>query len=79
MSIPINQMLRVSGQNLPAIKAGQSYINFHTVQFTGGEIRGQILAVPAPEPGTLGLLPLGAVALAGVGVARRRKTQAAAP
>ena len=28
--------------NLPQIKAGLSYINFHTVQFSGGEIRGQI-------------------------------------
>lgn len=28
--------------NLPAIFAGQSYVNFHTVQFPGGEIRGQI-------------------------------------
>ncbi|RYZ29936.1 MAG: CHRD domain-containing protein [Chitinophagaceae bacterium] len=28
--------------NLPGILAGLSYINFHTVQFPGGEIRGQI-------------------------------------
>lgn len=28
--------------NLPAILAGQAYLNFHTVQFGGGEIRGQI-------------------------------------
>jgi CHRD domain/VPDSG-CTERM motif len=32
--------------NLPSILAGDSYINFHTVQFGGGEIRGQILGVP---------------------------------
>jgi CHRD domain/VPDSG-CTERM motif len=32
--------------NLPEILAGNSYINFHTVQFAGGEIRGQIGAVP---------------------------------
>ena len=32
--------------NLPEIFAGRSYINFHTVQFGGGEIRGQIV----PEP-----------------------------
>jgi len=31
---------------LPAIEAGLAYINFHTVQFPGGEIRGQITAVP---------------------------------
>jgi hypothetical protein len=33
--------------NLPGILAGQSYINFHTIQFGGGEIRGQILPEPA--------------------------------
>ncbi|GAA4747200.1 nidogen-like domain-containing protein [Flavisolibacter ginsenosidimutans] len=35
--------------NLPGILAGLSYINFHTVQFGGGEIRGQITMV---GPGT---------------------------
>jgi hypothetical protein len=48
--------------NLPAILAGLSYLNFHTVQFGGGEIRGQILRVP--EPATLGLLAIALLALA---------------
>jgi hypothetical protein len=43
--------------NLPGILAGLSYINFHTVQFGGGEIRGQLLVVP--EPATLALMGLG--------------------
>jgi hypothetical protein len=54
--------------NLPEIIAGLSYINFHTVQFSGGEIRGQLLMVP--EPG--GAILLGA-AIAGLfGYCRRR-------
>lgn len=31
---------------IPNILAGLSYINFHTVQFGGGEIRGQLTLVP---------------------------------
>ena len=55
--------------NLPAILAGMSYINFHTVQFPGGEIRGGI--EPVPEPGTMVMVGLGMAAL--MRQARRRK------
>lgn len=34
---------------LDNILAGRAYINFHTTQFPGGEIRGNITAVPEPE------------------------------
>lgn len=53
--------------NLPAIKEGLSYINFHTVQFSGGEIRGQITT---PDGGaTAALLGL---SIAGLALARQR-------
>jgi hypothetical protein len=47
------------------ILTGRSYINFHTVQFGGGEVRGNIV----PEPASLALLASGAFAL----LARRRR------
>jgi hypothetical protein len=53
---------------LPNILAGRAYINFHTTQFTGGEIRGNIVsAVPEPESYALVLAGLAVIA----GVARR--------
>ena len=42
---------------IPNIDAGRSYINFHTTQFGGGEIRGTL---EVPEPASLALLALGA-------------------
>ena len=58
------------------ILSGRSYINFHTVQFAGGEIRGHLIVTP--EPGTValvvsGLVCAGAYALPLVGVALRRR------
>jgi hypothetical protein len=44
------------------VMSGLSYINLHTSTFPGGEIRGQIAAVP--EPGTLALMSLGMLGLA---------------
>jgi hypothetical protein len=54
---------------VPNILAGNSYINFHTVAFPGGAVRGQILPA-VPEPGTLALLATALVA--GGGVLRKR-------
>jgi hypothetical protein len=48
---------------LPFILNGLSYINFHTTQFGGGEIRGQITQVQVPEPATLALLGIGVACL----------------
>jgi hypothetical protein len=52
---------------IPNILAGRSYINFHTVQFGGGEIRGAIV----PEPAAAASL-MGGLALLGSRLARRR-------
>ena len=58
---------------LPNILGGHSYINFHTTQFPGGEVRGNIGAVP--ELSTWAMMILG---FAGIGVmAYRRKNKMA--
>ena len=61
---------------LPNILAGRSYINFHTTQFGGGEIRGAINVVPAPVPEPTTMLLLG-TGLAGIAAKLRKRRQAA--
>src|SRR6266849_8971146 len=48
---------------LPFILSNRAYINFHTTQFGGGEIRG---AIVTPEPATVVLIGIG-VGLIGLG------------
>jgi len=54
--------------------AGQSYFNIHTVNFPGGEIRGQLTGVAglAPVPLPASIILFGS-ALLGLGMFRRRK------
>lgn len=59
---------------LTHILNGRSYINFHTTQFPGGEIRGAILAAdvePIPEPATMLMVGFGGAAI--LRSVRRRK------
>jgi len=49
------------------LAAGRAYLNIHTTQFGGGEIRGFL--APVPEPVSLGMFGLG---LLGLGALRRR-------
>jgi hypothetical protein len=58
---------------LANILGGHSYINFHTTQFGGGEVRGNIAAVP--EPSTWAMLILG---FAGIGFMAYRRRKSAA-
>jgi hypothetical protein len=57
---------------IAGLQSGQTYLNIHTSQFPGGEIRGQLQAVP--EPATLLLLSTGVIAAAGA-LRKRRKRQ----
>jgi len=59
---------------LAGILGGQAYINFHTTQFAGGEIRGQIAVVPEPE--TVALTAAGLALLALMQKRRRSRRNA---
>jgi CHRD domain/PEP-CTERM motif len=53
---------------IPNILAGRTYINFHTTQFSGGEIRGALI----PEPSSLALFGAALLGLAGCARWRRQ-------
>jgi hypothetical protein len=59
-----NLFTNVSAANIEGIEAGLAYINIHNAVFPGGEIRGNILAAPVPEPETASLTLAGLAALA---------------
>ena len=54
---------------LSNVLSGHAYINFHTIQFPGGEIRGAILT---PEPSTIFLLGTSLVGIVGLWLRRNR-------
>jgi len=58
---------------LAGLQNGLTYFNIHTNAFGGGEIRGQLQAVP--EPAMLVLLGTGLAAVAGRTLRRRRRSE----
>lgn len=65
-----NFAFTLTAAQVTAMINGQTYVNIHTAANGGGEIRGQLNAVP--EPGTLLLLGAGLVSVAGK-LRKRRK------
>ncbi len=60
----------ITAPQIAQLLADSWYLNIHTPQFPGGEIRGQVITgSTVPEPVTLGLIGL---ALLGVAATRRR-------
>ena len=52
--------------------SGNWYVNVHTLDFPGGEIRGQVIVNPVPIPAAVWLFGSGLLGL--IGIARRKKT-----
>jgi hypothetical protein len=66
-SIP-EQTFAITAAQVAQLEAGNMYMNIHDATFPGGEIRGQLAAVP--EPATFALIGLG---LAGLFAVRRKR------
>lgn len=58
-----NTQVTLSAAQETQLLNGQLYLNAHTAANGGGEIRGNLVPAPVPEPATVGLLALGALAL----------------
>lgn len=50
---------------------GDWYLNIHTSNFGGGEIRGQVIVTPVPEPATGSMIGIACLAL--ISMSRRRR------
>lgn len=65
------QTFAINSTQVGQLQSDLYYMNVHTSQFPGGEIRGQLRAKAVPEPSAvlLGILGLGSIS----GIIRRRK------
>ena len=57
---------------LTGMQAEESYLNIHTSNFPGGEIRGFLIPISVPEPSTMALATLGGLGLGALISIRRR-------
>lgn len=55
-----------------AIEDGDAYVNIHTAEYPGGEIRGQLAVSNVPEPATTGLMLLALIGGASALTRKRR-------
>lgn len=55
---------------LNGVALNEAYFNIHTTQYPGGEIRGFLVAMPIPEPGSWAMLGIG---LAGIAFCYRKR------
>ncbi len=62
----------LTNEQIDQLLAGLWYVNIHTSEFPGGEIRGQVLALtPIPLPGAVWLLATALLAFGGSTVRKR--------
>jgi hypothetical protein len=50
-STPAEKLMNAENSLIDGLVGGLTYFNIHTMNFTGGEIRGQLIAVPGPVVG----------------------------
>jgi hypothetical protein len=69
-SIP-EQTFAINAAQVAALLSGGMYMNVHTANFPGGEIRGQLTVASVPEPMTVVFIGIG---LGGLAVMRQRRS-----